>query len=173
MSSAPPPPDDERLAEIGSRLGDLLRDLGWRVATAESCTGGLIGHALTQTAGSSDYYVGGVICYWDRAKEVELGVPAELIEMHGAVSPEVAAAMADGVRRRFNVELGVAVTGIAGPDGARPGKPVGLVYVAASRRGYPAIVDREVWPYDRDGNKRASARHALELAIRAVEGAHP
>jgi PncC family amidohydrolase len=165
------PPSDDQLQAVARQLGDALRQRGWRIATAESCTGGLIGHAITAIPGSSDYYVGGVICYWDRAKEVELGVPHELIEAHGAVSAEVAAAMADGVRRRFNVEVGIAVTGIAGPQGARPGKPVGLTWTAATRRGHPAQTDREVWPFDRDGNRRAATLQALELALAQVAGA--
>lgn len=158
-------PSDDVLQAAAARLGEALRQRGWRIATAESCTGGLIGHAITSVPGSSDYYVGGVICYWDRAKEVELGVSHELIEAHGAVSPEVATAMAEGARRRFGVELVVAVTGIAGPQGARPGKPVGLIYTAASRRGHPPVVDREIWPFDRDGNRRAATLRALELAL--------
>lgn len=158
-------PSDDVLQAAAARLGEALRQRGWRIATAESCTGGLIGHAITSVPGSSDYYVGGVICYWDRAKEVELGVSHELIEAHGAVSPEVATAMAEGARRRFGVELVVAVTGIAGPQGARPGKPVGLIYTAAARRGHPPVVDREIWPFDRDGNRRAATLRALELAL--------
>lgn len=158
------PPSDEALTGAAERLGAALRQRGWRLATAESCTGGLVGHAITAVPGASDYYVGGVISYSDRAKEVELGVPHELIAEHGAVSPEVASAMASGVRRRFNVEVGVAVTGIAGPDGGTAGKPVGLVYVAAERRGHPAVIERDLWPFDRDGNKRASAMLVLELA---------
>jgi PncC family amidohydrolase len=97
------PPSDETLAAAAERLGRALRERHWRLATAESCTGGLVGHAITSISGSSDYYVGGVICYWDRAKEVELSVPHELLAEHGAVSAQVAAAMADGARKRFGV----------------------------------------------------------------------
>lgn len=166
-------PSDEQLQAVAVQLGEALRAHGWRIATAESCTGGLIGHAITSVPGSSDYYVGGVICYWDRAKEVELGVPHEMIEAHGAVSPEVAGAMAEGARRRFGVELAVAVTGIAGPQGARPGKPVGLVYTAAVLRGHPPLVDREVWPFEREGNRRAAALRALELALAQATDTRP
>lgn len=158
-------PSDEQLVFLASRLGEALRGRGWRIATAESCTGGLIGHAITSVPGSSEYYVGGVICYWDRAKEVELGVSRDMLEAHGAVSAEVAGAMAEGARRRFGVELAVAVTGIAGPQGATPEKPIGLVYSAVSLRGHPPVVDREVWPFDREGNRRASTLRALELAV--------
>ena len=165
------PPTDEALAAVAERLGAALREHQWRLATAESCTGGLVGHAITGISGSSDYYVGGVICYWDRAKEVELGVSHELLAEHGAVSAPVAAALADGVRKRFGVEIGVAVTGVAGPDGGSADKPVGLVYVAAARRGHPPVVNRQVWPFDRDGNKRASTLRVLEVALAEVEAA--
>jgi PncC family amidohydrolase len=165
-------PTDEALEVAASRLGNALRSHGWRMATAESCTGGLIGHAITAVPGSSDYYVGGVICYWNRAKELELGVPPELIAEHGAVSPEVAASLADGARRRFNVDVAVAVTGIAGPEGGTSGKPVGLAYLAVAHRGHPPVVERELWPFDRDGNKRASALRALELLTIEATSSH-
>ncbi len=163
-------PDDARLQAVSAQLGAALSDRHWHLATAESCTGGLIGHAITAIPGSSAYYVGGVICYGDRAKEAELSVPRELIEAHGAVSSEVAAAMAVGAQRRFGVEIGLAVTGIAGPQGATPTKPIGLVYVAVAQRGHPAVVTRELWTFDRDGNKRASALRAMELALSVVVG---
>lgn len=159
-------PSDEALTAAAAWLGAALRERRWRLATAESCTGGLVGHAVTAVPGASDYYVGGVISYSDRAKEMELGVPHELIVQHGAVSADVAAAMANGVRRRFDVDIGLAVTGVAGPDGGTAEKPVGLVYVAAVRRGHAAVIERQLWPFDRDGNKRASALRVLELAGR-------
>jgi PncC family amidohydrolase len=163
------PPTDQQLEVAARRLGAALRQRRWRLASAESCTGGLVGHVVTGVAGSSDYYAGGVISYDNRAKEVQLGVPTELIEAHGAVSVQVAAAMATGVRDRFGVDLGLSVTGVAGPGGGSDQKPVGLVYVAAARRGRPAAVHREQWSFDRDGNKRASALSVLELATREVE----
>lgn len=163
------PPSDEALEASAERLGLALRERGWRLATAESCTGGLVGHAITAIPGSSDYYVGGAICYWDRAKEVELGVPHELIAEHGAVSPQVAAAMADGARKRFDVHVGLSVTGIAGPEGGSTDKPVGLVYLGVVCRGHPPTVERNIWPFDRDGNKRASALRVIELAAALVE----
>jgi nicotinamide-nucleotide amidase len=158
-------PSDAELVAAATRLGEALRARGWHIATAESCTGGLIGHAITSVPGSSEYYVGGVICYWDRAKEVGLGVPHDMLAAHGAVSAEVAGAMAEGARRRFGVELAVAVTGIAGPQGATPGKPVGLVYTAASQRAHPPTIDREIWSFDREGNRHAATLRALELAL--------
>ncbi|HEX3219742.1 MAG TPA: CinA family protein [Candidatus Limnocylindria bacterium] len=164
-------PSEEELADAARRLGDALRGAGWRVATAESSTGGLIGHAITMIPGSSDYYPGGVISYSNRAKEVELGVPPSLIEQHGAVSGEVVAAMAQGARQRFGTELGVAVTGVAGPDGGSQAKPVGTHWVGVARPGHPARVEHHRFGHDRDGNKAAAALAALELALAEVTAA--
>jgi PncC family amidohydrolase len=166
-------PTEAELELAGARLGESLLAAGWKLATAESSTGGLIGHIITLVPGASRYYVGGVISYSNLAKEVELGVPHELIEEHGAVSAEVAQAMADGVRTRFGVELGVAVTGIAGPEGATPGKPVGTHYLAVALRGRPDRVEHRVLGHDREGNKSAAAMVAIALAadeVRAASG---
>jgi PncC family amidohydrolase len=164
-------PSEAELEVAGARLGDLLLEHGWRLATAESSTGGLIGHAITLVPGASRYYVGGVISYSNLAKELELGVPHELIAEHGAVSAEVAQAMADGVRQRFNVELGLSVTGIAGPEGGSEHKPLGTHFVGISLRGHPGRVEHRVLSHDREGNKAAAAMLALELAIDAVNAA--
>jgi PncC family amidohydrolase len=161
-------PSEDQLAEAATRLGADLLAAEWTVCTAESSTAGLIGHAITMVPGASRYYLGGVIAYSNLAKEVELHVPAELLATHGAVSAEVAEAMADGVRRRFDADLGVAVTGIAGPDGGGADKPIGLHYIAAVRRSRPAMVERHVFAHDRDGNKAAAAYAALELARREI-----
>ena len=166
------PPTDDDLVAAATRLGDHLRQHGWQMASAESCTGGLIGHTITQVPRASDHYLGGVISYSNAVKEMQLGVDPELIERTGAVSPEVAEAMADGTLQRFPVaELAVAVTGIAGPDGGSEEKPVGLTYVAVARRTGPARIERRIWSHDRDGNKRASALLALELALEAARAA--
>jgi PncC family amidohydrolase len=167
-----PTPTEAELEVVGARLGDLLLEHRWRLATAESSTGGLIGHVITLVPGASRYYVGGVISYSNTAKEVELGVPHEMIVEHGAVSAEVAQAMAEGVRARFGVEMGVAVTGIAGPEGGTQGKPLGTHYLAVSLRGHPDRVEHRVFPYGRDGNKAAAAQLALELAIEQLGAAH-
>lgn len=167
----PFPPTEAELELAGARLGDALRARGWKLATAESSTGGLIGHAITMVPGASVYYVGGVIAYSNQAKEVELQVPPALIGEHGAVSAEVAAAMAEGARRRFNVELGVAVTGIAGPEGEREGKPIGTHFIAVSLRGHAERVEHRVFSHDRDGNKAAAAMLALELGLDEVQAA--
>jgi PncC family amidohydrolase len=158
-------PDDAELDAAARRLGRALAERGWQMASAESCTGGLVGHAITQAPGSSDHYLGGVISYSNAVKDDLLSVPADIIERVGAVSPEVAEAMTAGVLERFPLaRVAVAVTGIAGPDGGSDEKPVGLTYVAAAVRDGTAVVERHTWPYDRAGNKRASALAVLELA---------
>jgi competence/damage-inducible protein CinA-like protein len=111
---------------------DLCREGGLRLATAESCTGGLVAARLTSVPGSSDAFVGGVVAYADEVKARELGVPGEVLERHGAVSAEAAAGMAAGARERLGADVAVAVTGVAGPDGGTPEKPVGRVYVHAA-----------------------------------------
>ena len=166
----PRPPIDSELVAAAVRLGDRLRANGAQMASAESCTGGMVGHIITQVPHASDHYLGGIVSYADAAKRELLGVDPELLERVGAVSPEVAEAMADGALERFpTAALAVAVTGIAGPDGGSEDKPVGLVYIATARRGGAARVERRVWPHDRDGNKRASTLLALELALEGAE----
>src|SRR5712691_10714836 len=164
-------PTEVDLRSAAAALGEELRRRGWRLATAESSTAGLIGHAITMIPGASDYYVGGVISYSNLSKEVQLGVPSDLLDRWGAVSAEVASAMAQGARDRFGVEMGVAVTGIAGPDGGTATKPVGHHYVAVASPGHPAVVEVLDLDFDRDGNRAAAALAALELASREVSGA--
>ena len=118
-------------------VGRQLAAQGLTLALAESCTGGLIGHRLTQVPGSSAYFDRGVVCYSNEAKHQLLGVPNSLLSRHGAVSAQVAAAMAIGIRRRSGVALGLSVTGIAGPDGGSVRKPVGLVYVGLDSGVHP------------------------------------
>jgi PncC family amidohydrolase len=130
----------------------------------------LIGHLLTEVAGSSAYYVGGLVSYSNALKEAELGVPRETLERHGAVSAQTAVAMADGARRRYGASVAVAVTGIAGPDGGTPQKPVGLTYVAvADAAGHD--VRRHVWDGDRHANKLRSVAVALELVLERLAAA--
>lgn len=163
------PPTDEALDDAARRLGRALAKRGWQIAVAESCTGGLVGHVITQVPRSSDHFLGGIISYSNDVKEALLDVDRELLDAVGAVSAEVAEAMTSGTLERFPAAtLAIAVTGIAGPDGASEDKPVGLTYVAAGVRDGPAVVERHTWPYDRDGNKRASALAALELATRVA-----
>ena len=166
------PPSDDELDAAARRLGRALVKRGWQMASAESCTGGLVGHVITQVPRSSDHFLGAIVSYSDVVKERDLGVDRALLDRVGAVSAEVAEAMADGALRRFpEARVAVAVTGIAGPDGGSADKPVGLTYVAAAQRDGAAVVERHSWPFDRDGNKRASALAALDLARRvAAEG---
>lgn len=150
------------------RIGERLRQLGLSVATAESCTGGLVSSLLTDVAGSSDYFVGGAVTYANLAKEHVLGVDAAALAAHGAVSPEVAAQMARQVRRLFNADVGLAVTGIAGPGGGTPDKPVGLTYIHLSAVD-AEWGERHLWQGDRLANKQQSAAAVLALLLRYVE----
>ncbi len=113
-------------------VGHTLTERHLTLALAESCTGGLITSRITDIPGSSAYLAGAVVCYSNEVKQSAVGVPADILAAHGAVSVETAKAMADGIRSRFGTDLGVSVTGIAGPGGAMPGKPVGLVYIAVA-----------------------------------------
>jgi PncC family amidohydrolase len=152
------------LVGLAERLQGVCLGRGVTVAVAESCTGGLVADAITDVAGSSGYFAGGVVSYSNEAKEALLGVPEPVLEAHGAVSAQVARAMAEGVRARFGVALAASVTGIAGPDGGSEAKPVGLTYVAVADAG-GVDVRRYVWPGDRAANKVSSASAVLELLL--------
>ena len=163
------PPTDDELDAAARRLGRRLTTNGWRMAAAESCTGGMLSHVITQIPKSSDHFLGGIVSYSNAVKEELLDVPGDLLERVGAVSAEVAEAMTAGALARFPAaRLAIAVTGIAGPDGGSEAKPVGLTYVAAALRDGSASVERHTWPHDRDGNKRASVLAALLLANRVA-----
>jgi PncC family amidohydrolase len=154
------------LVELAARLQARCLVQGLTVATAESCTGGLVAHLLTEVPGSSGYVRGGIVAYANAVKQAELGVPEAVLEAHGAVSAQVAVAMAEGARRRLGTDLGVGVTGVAGPDGGTEAKPVGLVYVAVAGPGEaPVDVRRYLWAGDRSQNKRDSAEAALEMLL--------
>lgn len=157
---------------LGELAGGLLagfRTAGLRLATAESCTGGLVAGVLTEIAGSSDVVERGFVTYSNEAKAELLGVPMALILAKGAVSEEVARAMAEGALARSRADVAVAVTGIAGPGGATPTKPVGLVHFAAVRRSAgPTLHRREVFPGDRSAVRRAAVETALHLALQAA-----
>jgi len=120
------------LIAISQQLGQALTEQQLTIATAESCTGGLLGHLLTSVSGSSGYYLGGVIAYSNEVKESFLGVRPETLAAHGAVSEQTAKEMAAGVRERIGSDIGISTTGIAGPTGGTPGKPVGLVFIGIS-----------------------------------------
>ena len=155
--------------ELSQQAGRLLRERGMTLAVAESCTGGALGDAITNVAGSSDYFLGGVIAYGNATKEELLGVPHELLARHGAVSAPVALAMAEGARRLLRADLALAVTGIAGPGGGTPDKPVGLVYIAlATSEG--AEWRRYVWSKSRIENKHLSVQTALAWLVEWMGG---
>lgn len=148
--------------ELAQHVGQQLQHHKRTVATAESCTGGLIGHLLTEIAGSSAYYVGGIVAYSNAVKQSQLDVPQTIIESMGAVSEETARAMAEGVRTRLDADLGVATTGIAGPGGGTPTKPVGLVYIAVASAGGTQC-QRHIFGGDRHSVKQQTAAAALQL----------
>lgn len=149
-------------------LGDALRSRGWRVATAESCTGGLLAAACTAVAGSSDWFDRGFVTYSNAAKTRQLGVPAALIATHGAVSAEVARAMALGAVDQSDADLAVSITGIAGPGGAVPGKPVGTVWLAVALRSDASV---ETTPLHLRGNRAAVRDAAVDAALAALQTA--
>lgn len=155
---------DDHALELSEQLADALRQRSWSCSTAESCTGGLIGSFITALAGSSDYFMGGVISYSNAAKTELLNVPQSTLDTIGAVSSACAEAMALGTRSRFGTHIGISSTGIAGPGGGTARKPVGLVYVAVSTPHGGAVRELRL-DGDRRANIQASAIAALELAL--------
>jgi nicotinamide-nucleotide amidase len=157
------------LVDLAERLRAACVERGLTVATAESCTGGLVAHLLTEVPGASACLRGAIVAYSDAVKRDQLGVPDQVLAAHGAVSAQVAVAMAEGVRARLGSDLGVGVTGVAGPDGGTDAKPVGLVYVAVAGPG-ESTVRRFQWSGDRSSNKRESARVAIEMLLARALG---
>jgi len=152
------------------RVGETLRRQDLRVAVAESCTGGLLGAALTAVPGSSDYVLGGVIAYSNALKTALLGVPDEMLQAHGAVSEEVAIAMARGARERLRVDVGVSITGVAGPGGESPAKPAGLIWLAVAGPQPDALrTQRLDGDHGREGNRAAAVHAALRLLEEAAQ----
>ena len=158
---------ESELVDLATQLQALFLERGLTLATAESCTGGLVAHTVTEVAGSSGYLRGGIVAYADEAKERLLDVPHDVLDAHGAVSAQVARAMADGAAARFTTDVSVAVTGVAGPGGGSPAKPVGLTYVAVTAPSTNEV-RRFLWTGDRAANKRASAGAALLLLLEVV-----
>jgi len=155
---------DAGLVALAERLQGICLGRGVSVATAESCTGGLVAATITAVPGSSGYFRGGLVAYADEAKAALLGVPASVIVAHGAVSAQVAVAMAEGARARLRADLVVSVTGVSGPAGGTATKPVGLTCIGlATEEG--SDVRRFAWAGDRDANRRASVEAALEWLI--------
>jgi nicotinamide-nucleotide amidase len=159
---------DERTME--GVVGDLLAARGWTVAVAESCTGGLVGHRLTEVPGSSRYFFGGWVTYDNRAKTAWLGVDPNLLAAHGAVSEPVAAMLADGARRAAGSDVGLALTGIAGPDGGTPDKPVGTLVVGLASAG-GTVTSRWRFHGTRSQTKLAFSQYGLDVVRRFVAGA--
>jgi PncC family amidohydrolase len=156
--------DSDSLVHLVEQLQVRCLARGVTVATAESCSGGLIAKLITDVAGSSGYFRGGVVSYSNEVKARLLGVPEEQLAAHGAVSAQVARSMAVGVVRATGADLAVAVTGVSGPGGGSAAKPVGLTYVAvADATGVE--VRRFVWAGDRSSNREATARAAIELLL--------
>ena len=182
------PPDPEIFA-LAQQVGEQLRRQGRSLAVAESCTGGLLGAALTDVPGSSTYFLGGVISYADRVKVDQLQVPEATLRQYGAVSEQTAAAMASGVRQGLHADIGVSITGVAGPE-AEGSKPVGLTFIGIATPTLPSprgggkqeppsprgggesiavSTHRFQWTGDRWDNRRRSVIAALELLVRAPE----
>lgn len=161
MDSVP----DERLADLARSLLEVARRAGVRIATAESCTGGLVAAALTEIPGSSDVVERGFVTYSNAAKAQLLGVPVEMLQSYGAVSEPVCRAMADGALKNAAAELAVSVTGIAGPTADGTEKPVGLVFVGTAMRDRPTRVERFLFKGDRRAVRRQSVERALSMML--------
>ena len=154
---------------LAQSVGELLNRQHLTLGLAESCTGGLIASYITDIPGSSAYFEGGIVAYSYQVKERMLGVPASILERDGAVSAETVMAMAKGARKVLKVDVALAITGIAGPSGGTPDKPVGLTYIGlASPRG--ELWRKYIWQGDRRENREQSARAALELLKDHLEG---
>jgi len=159
--------NDRELEELALKAGRAVLVRGWRLATAESCTGGWIAKSLTDVAGSSQWFEGGVVAYANTAKTELLGVPSATLAAHGAVSEETVRAMAEGARTRFAADLAVAVSGIAGPGGGTEDRPVGLVHFAwaAPQR---VVAARRIFAGTRDLVRRQAVALALERLVELV-----
>lgn len=156
--------DREPLIQLVERLQALCLERGVTASTAESCTGGLVAKLITDVPGSSGYFRGGIVAYADEAKTRLLGVPAEQLAAHGAVSAQVARSMAVGALSRTGAGMAVSITGVSGPGGGTSAKPVGLTYIAVADAS-GVDVRRFCWSGDRSANREASARAAVELLL--------
>jgi nicotinamide-nucleotide amidase len=149
--------------KLEKKIGDLLRSRKWTLSIAESCTGGLISDRMTNVSGSSDYFEGGLVSYSNRAKARHLSIPVRVIEHYGAVSPQVAGRMAQGVRKVFRTTFGLSTTGVAGPTGGTKKTPVGRVFIAVSD-GKKTRVSKETFK----GTRRTIKREAAERSLRRL-----
>lgn len=160
------------MSTLEELVGRLLAEQGLTIAVAESCTGGLIAHRLTNVPGSSAYFIGGVVAYANEVKEQVLGVSGETLSACGAISEETVREMARGARRLFDTDVAISATGIAGPTGGTPDKPVGLVYVALAAQDFERC-EQHLWQGDRLENKRRTAEAALEMLRQYLEARRP
>lgn len=158
----------DKAFERAAELIETCRDAGLMVATVESCTGGLVSACITAVSGSSDVLDRGFVTYSNEAKNELAGVPMKLIEAHGAVSTEVAKAMAEGGVKNSNAQIAVSLTGVAGPGGGTDTKPVGLVHFACAREGRDTVLFHEVFPGDRNAVREASVLQALKMLTDAA-----
>ncbi len=172
MSDRNVPVDEFSLTDLARRMGEALSARGLMAAAAESCTGGLVGHLITEIPGSSAWFAGSAGTYSNAAKEAVLGVDHDTLLREGAVSAQVAQQMAQGALRVYAADVAVSITGIAGPGGGSPGKPTGLVHFHLSARDGTERAERIVWLADRRGNKLLSARQALEMLLIYAKGAN-
>jgi nicotinamide-nucleotide amidase len=156
------------LVALAERLQGICLGRGITIGAAESCTGGLLAEAITDVAGSSGYFMGSIVSYADAAKVSLLGIRQELLTAHGAVSAQVARAMAVAARERFGADLGVSITGVAGPGGGSPAKPVGLTYIGLADADGVGV-RRFNWAGDRATNRESSGRAALAWLIQRAE----
>ncbi len=152
---------DSVVHQLAIRVGNRLRDERLMLVTAESCTGGMVATAITDISGSSGWFERGFVTYSNQAKSEMIGVPADLIEKHGAVSEPVARQMAEGARREADADFALSTTGIAGPGGGTGEKPVGTVFLALAERGVETLVWREFFPTDRETFKQLATQSAL------------
>ncbi len=156
------------LLKLSTDIGRILNEKSLTIATAESCTGGLIGHTLTAVSGSSHYYLGGVISYSNHIKEEWLGVQAQTLLQHGAVSEATAREMAEGIRKKFKSDIGLSSTGIAGPTGGTPTKPVGLVWIGISINDETQTVECH-FKGSRDEVKTSTVKEILAQLLNLLE----
>ncbi|NLP61430.1 CinA family protein [Paraburkholderia sacchari] len=161
-------PTDSVVHQLAIRAGNKLRDARLMLATAESCTGGMVATAITDISGSSGWFDRGFVTYSNQAKTEMIGVPAELIEKHGAVSEPVARAMAEGALRNSRAQVSLAITGVAGPGGGTPEKPVGMVSFGWSNRLHTSV-ETLVFKGDREQIRVQAATHALRGLLTLID----
>jgi nicotinamide-nucleotide amidase len=159
----------EDIIDLAKRVGFSLKAHGLQLTTAESCTGGAIAQTITEIAGSSAWFERGFITYSNASKTALLNVPAALIAQHGAVSEEVAKAMAEGALANSNAQIAISTTGIAGPSGATPGKPVGTVCFGWARHGHETRTNRVLYKGDRQSVRQQAVAHALQELLLIIE----